>query len=830
MHIVCGSERRRQLVKDSDVLNAIDYLEVIPPKTAGQLPLLLVKFFKPLSGIGKEQVIIEGGNRIRNIKVTWAQRTDAITEQLRDDEREAISEIIEENQRQKFLAIRPNVDGDFSVYTLRLIQDPDNKELLPEGFDPILSKIDFSFKVTCPTDFDCRQEIRCITREPENPVIDYIAKDYASFRRLILDRLSAIAPEWKERNPADMGTMLVELLAYVGDYLSYSQDAVATEAYLGTARNRISVKRHARLLNYFMHEGCNARALVCFELKSKDHNGVKVPEKTKLLTGTMDQDMIVDEADFEDALREEAQVFETMHEIELHFAHNEIQFYTWGEPDCCLPKGATNATLEDIDSSLRLNVGDLLVFEEIRSPTTGVKHDRDPLHRHYVRLSKVERKIDPLNGTKVVDIAWDPEDALPFPLCLSEVLDPEKKEEEEEEEGPKPVSIARGNVVLADHGFTLPKEELVKSSLEHKFRPRLPNKPLTFKGPLKPLLPASRAFNYNVWDAEPDIHLLESEGNGEENMRTWAPRRDLLSSGKFAREFVVEMENDGTTQIRFGDDKNGMNPESSLDRRKLYALYRIGNGSEGNVGAEAISRIKDEPFANGIAKIRNPLPATGGKDREKLDEVKQNAPQAFRIQERAVTEADYEEVLKRHSEVQRAKAAIRWTGSWYTVFVTVDRFGGMKADDYSFRNDISNFLNKYRLAGYDIEIDEPLYVPLEVKIRVCADRNHFREEVKKALLEAFSSRELPDKRRGFFHPDNFTFGQPVFVSKVYEHAMKVDGVNSVMVEKFGRLGSKDNQDLEKGIIGVGTFEIARLDNDPNYPERGKIEIVVEGGR
>ena len=72
------------------------------------------------------------------------------------------------------------------------------------------------------------------------PAIDYMAKDYASFRKLMLDRLSLIMPDWKERNPADVGIMLVELLAYVGDHLSYYQDAAATEVYLGTARRRIS--------------------------------------------------------------------------------------------------------------------------------------------------------------------------------------------------------------------------------------------------------------------------------------------------------------------------------------------------------------------------------------------------------------------------------------------------------------------------------------------------------------------------------------------------------------------------------------------------------------
>ena len=37
-----------------------------------------------------------------------------------------------------------------------------------------------------------------------HPQIDYLAKDYASFRRLMLDRLSVTMPDWRERNPADI--------------------------------------------------------------------------------------------------------------------------------------------------------------------------------------------------------------------------------------------------------------------------------------------------------------------------------------------------------------------------------------------------------------------------------------------------------------------------------------------------------------------------------------------------------------------------------------------------------------------------------------------------
>jgi predicted phage baseplate assembly protein len=268
----------------------------------------------------------------------------------------------------------------------------------------------------------------------------------------------------------------------------------------------------------------------------------------------------------------------------------------------------------------------------------------------------------------------------------------------------------------------------------------------------------------------------------------------------------------------------------------LKATYRVGNGVAGNVGAESITRIikpkipKDnEFFAEHIIKVCNPLPSRGGADFETSDEVRQYAPQAFRIPERAVTEADYAEIIQReHSEVQRATAIIRWTGSWHTVFVTIDRYGGKEVDE-EFKTELINLLNKYRLAGYDVEINGPIYVPVDVSLKVCVYPDQPRDEVKKRLTEAFSNKDLPDGRRGYFHPDNFTFGQPLYLSHINAEAKKIKGVRFVEFEKFQRLGKADKE-LEEEVIKVGQFEIIQLENDPNFPEKGKIEFIMEGGR
>src|SRR5260370_16589713 len=97
------------------------------------------------------------------------------------------------------------------------------------------------FKAACPSDLDCKSEAVCPPEKRDEPEINYLAKDYASFRQLILDRLALIMPDWQERHVPDIGIALVELLAYVGDYLSYYQHALAPEPYLHPALHLISV-------------------------------------------------------------------------------------------------------------------------------------------------------------------------------------------------------------------------------------------------------------------------------------------------------------------------------------------------------------------------------------------------------------------------------------------------------------------------------------------------------------------------------------------------------------------------------------------------------------
>ena len=216
-------------------------------------------------------------------------------------------------------------------------------------------------------------------------------------------------------------------------------------------------------------------------------------------------------------------------------------------------------------------------------------------------------------------------------------------------------------------------------------------------------------------------------------------------------------------------------------------------------------------------------------DPESIETVRQRAPYAFRTQERAVTPEDYAARTARHPGVQRAAATLRWTGSWHTAFVTVDRLGGLDVDA-AFETELRQALERYRMAGVDLEIDGPRFVPLEIEMHVCVQPTYFRSDVQAALREVFSNRALPDGRRGVFHPDNFTFGQPVYLSRLYTAAYAVPGVASVHITTFQRQGQPDSRPLEEGKLSLQRLEIARLDNDPNFPERGVFRLQLEGGK
>jgi predicted phage baseplate assembly protein len=304
----------------------------------------------------------------------------------------------------------------------------------------------------------------------------------------------------------------------------------------------------------------------------------------------------------------------------------------------------------------------------------------------------------------------------------------------------------------------------------------------------------------------------------------WTPQVDLLASGGDAAEFVVEVESDGAATLRFGDDVHGRRPEVTTS---FEATYRVGNGVAGNVGAGAIAHVVT--LNGAILHATNPLPASGGTDAEPADAVRRDAPEAYLVQQRAVTREDYARASESDPHVQRAAATFRWTGSWHTVFVTADRVGGVAVDD-EFETELRRHLEPFRMAGYDLEVDGPRFVPLDVELFICVQPEYFRSHVKAAVLDVLSSGVRADGTLGFFHPDRFTFGAPVYLSAIVAAAQGVPGVQSVIPKLFQRQRDDSTSALDTGVLPMSRLEIARLDDDQSFPERGVLVLTAGGGK
>lgn len=721
-----------------------------------------------------------------------------------------------------------------------------------------------------------------------SPEIDYLSKDYASFRQLMLDHLALRVPAWQEPSEADLGNVIVEVLAYAADYLSYYQDAVATEAYLGTARRRPSVKRHARLLDYTLHEGCNARVWVQVQV----NRPLLLTRETPLLAGISHLTPMVTISPgsslYETALAQ-AKIFETLHDIKLFPAHNTIDFYTEEGEEASLAAGSTSAVLRDPRTEhqhgLQLRVGDVLIFEEVKDSTTGEAAGVDPTHRHAVRITAITRSTR--STTPVMLVHWDEADALPLTLPIARDLPDGLL---------TGISVARGNIVLADHGQAVRHELLPVVPARQQYRPALRTPNLTMAVPYRHEVaitqPAQQALIQNVQQAVPmialfkestseplpldtatstalsnqfmdiqgrqalrqllqhhglvlsphftlraivnigwELHdllrkrywLVTASGNtiAATTFKKWTFRRDLLSSGPFDNDFTVDIEEDRSASLRFGDNQRGRQPQTG-DR--LRVTYRSGNGEQGNVRADTICHIiSTDPD---IIGVRNPLAAQGGSEPQALEDARFTAPYAFLAPQRCVTEEDYVRLIEQHPQVVHAAAQVRSIGNWPTMFVYIQRHGG-KSIDATFTRELNTYMDNYRLAGQQFEVQEPFYVSLILLLRVYLARNASRNIINTALTRAFST--APD---AFFFPDNFTFGQPLYFSQLITRAMQIPGVIRAEIVQCRRVGTPDTEqqtDTPIGHLAVQPLEIIRVANDPTAPQHGTIQFLLEGG-
>ncbi|WP_331763855.1 hypothetical protein [Streptomyces anthocyanicus] len=745
------------------------------------------------------------------------------------------------------LRVRTAVPGGFTTYRLRIASGV---------LDSYYAEVPFSFKARCPSDLDCGCAPRPCPAEAEtSPAVDYLAKDFLSFKQALLEYSATAYPQWVQRSEADLGMTLLELLAAAGDDLSHLQDRIAAEGSAVTATQRRSVVRHARLVDYEPRPATSARTLIQADVASGP-----LPAGTLLsASGPGDRPIwfelgagMIDPATggFTDTPLTVDPRWNAHHRCDDSCPQGcarrwRILPYWWDDADRCLPAGATCLWIRGHGFGFR--DGDpatggpgpaLLIDTEGEGPL-------DPPVREVVHLTEAVELTDPLFNEKVTRISWPAQEALTRDHDLTRThlagnLVPAT-------EGRR---YTERFVIGPHHGSAAPAGALPAVARVGPNAsctdPRPVHSHTLSRGRLAWLTDPAREAPGPEERPLPEIHLRELPQDGG-TQRSWVWRRSLLDAARFERAFTVEpvrytdlrtgadrltgvprweYDGDDADTVRLGDGVFGERPATGT---VFEVTYRVSDGARGALAAETVTGI--DPAMEGLLlSAANPFPTVGAAEAESLEKVRRNAPYAFRSRQlRAVRPEDYDAAAEELDWVLDAGTAFRWTGSWLTVFTTPQPRRTALAGTAE-RAGLLSLLNRRRTAGYEVHVQQPRYAPLDLVVTVCAQPWAFRGEVVAAVLTELGTGRRADGQPAFFAHGRFRFGAPLERSTVEAAVQRAAGVRGVVSILHRRRGLVDTFEPMPETVAVGREEIVRVDNDPRSPQNGSLRIVVEGGK
>jgi hypothetical protein len=467
-----------------------------------------------------------------------------------------------------------------------------------------------------------------------------------------------------------------------------------------------------------------------------------------------------------------------------------------------------------------------------------------------VHITEVEVTSDPLvlNAgvpLTITRIAWDPDDALDHDLCL-------------------PDATVHGNLVPATAGETfIERFAITDKSAVAPNNLDLVDIAVERQGPLNEItgtratillksLTQTETRGLGWLSGKPEVDLLQVQPDLVTPIQRWRWLPSLIIAQGDDANFTLD---DGTWRkvitfdrlsgriehvdrasgagmtIRFGDDEFGRTP---ADQTLFQVSYRTDVGTRSNLPAESVNVI-DNPIVGGppwptlsgiAASITNPFPITSGRDPQDLASIKQFAPEAYKaVPLRAVRDEDYAEIAERLDWVQRAGATARWTGSWLTEFVTVDPRGTVQLSP-EHRAELEQEMDCVRQAGRPVVVRNPVYRPIDLRIRICVTPEAYEGQVLERVTFALAGRRRPGKPIPFFDPDNFSFGTPLYRAALEAAVQDVPGVLGVEEIMIRVRGLFDWQDFPGNVFRPGDDRIIRLDNDPARPEAGSLLVTT----
>lgn len=753
-------------------------------------------------------------------------------------------------------------EGDFQNYRLDLVDVPDDG--LDSRLDRFCSGIDFSFKQPCPSPFDCAPSYDCPDPSVGDYPVDYLARDFESLRNALLTFARDKYPDWEAQVTADQGVMIAELLSALGDEFSFLQDQLLREAWLDTQTQRRSFRNQALLVDYRPDPGTGATGYLIARLYEGDERPagqpvrfVRSPAGVRAWAYQEDQPPIPFEV---------GHVFEQMiddppaspvGEFELHSHWTDLKVYQ-PDPDDkarCLPIGAREIIVEDngllrtpgpVSASLLPSywVGKRVLIE------TRPTNPADPVRRAFVQIDEpIEELDDPLTGAgPLMRIHWRADDALPYQLDQA-------------------VAFVSANILPIRAGLTYCDQVIVGDT----DGPSLAKVPRTVKrgGPYKGATDNRPTIHRHTlsqtvtqglgWrDAqnesgevrhEPEALLWQMPAVGTIRDAVWRADYDSLGHKSTDESVTVEpgewsvvatyrsgtgsvrhfdYASDKGYTIRFGDGEFAALPP---DNTLFKIFYRTGPGAASNVPADTINVLQDPALDPSpcltatwdpeIRSVRNPLPTTNGRDPQSISLGHRIAPAAFKsIVYRAVRNQDYREQAERLDWVQEGGAVTRWTGAWASTFVSADPIGSFSISEGRI-NELENLIGAVRQVNRLAIVRQPVFLPIDLRIAICVAVGSAFGDVAERVIDALSP---SGGKTSFFHPDRFSFGDPLSRPSLEAAIACVDGVSAITEIQYRVRGMTGYSTLDTPEFAVASDRILKVENNPNRPGQGSIRI------
>jgi hypothetical protein len=313
---------------------------------------------------------------------------------------------------------------------------------------------------------------------------------------------------------------------------------------------------------------------------------------------------------------------------------------------------------------------------------------------------------------------------------------------------------------------------------------------------------------------------------------------EFVSSSAADNHYRLTRDNEGYVTVRFGDGSLGRVPPAAAT---IDVVYRVGTGEAGRAAADTLTEFQELVFPDAsqkLLRIRNPFAAEGAGEPQSPQSARLLGPAQIAHQRRAVTEADFEYFVMQGVEVGghravpvQAKARFQYTGSWLTTIVSIDLpdRAPLRATP-ALRAAFEAKLAGYRLIGTDVHIEDARYVPVSIGLRVEVMPEYFAREVRRAVEQVLVGVDAASKAAAFFAPGRFRFAQKLHLSDLYAAVTSVQGVRSVAVTRFKRLGDRYPDSEPQGFVDVGSLEVIRCDNDPAQTGNGVLFVRTCGGK